>query len=106
MLAAQLPTNTAPASGRSFCPHHRTSPFSFHSPASAPPFIAPPSSLTSLTSLTPVPLLTQAGGSRKDVVIEEKRAVVASNEEKFQAQVYKMTTDEDMPEYNGFDFTS
>ena len=40
------------------------------------------------------------------MVIEEKRAVVASNEEKFQAQVYKMTTDEDMPEYNGFDFTS
>ena len=52
------------------------------------------------------PLPPQAGGSRKDVVIEEKRAVVASNEEKFQAQVYKMTTDEDMPEYNGFDFTS
>ena len=51
-------------------------------------------------------LLWQAGGSRKEVVIEEKRAVVASNEEKFQAQVFKMTTDEDMPAYSGFEFTA
>ena len=48
----------------------------------------------------------QTGGSRKEVVIEEKRAVVASNEEKFQAQVFKMTTDEDMPAYSGFEFTA
>jgi hypothetical protein len=49
---------------------------------------------------------TQTGGSRRKVVVEEKRAVVASNEEKFQAQVFKMTTDEDMPAYSGFEFTA
>jgi hypothetical protein len=38
------------------------------------------------------------------VVIEEKRAVVAASEEKFQAQVFSMTTDDDMPAYTGFDF--
>lgn len=35
----------------------------------------------------------QAGGSRKEVVIEEKRAVVAKNEETFQAQVFKVGYD-------------
>eukprot|EP00596_Hydrurales_sp_CCMP1899_P004894 CAMPEP_0119035368 /NCGR_PEP_ID=MMETSP1177-20130426/2291_1 /TAXON_ID=2985 /ORGANISM="Ochromonas sp, Strain CCMP1899" /LENGTH=73 /DNA_ID=CAMNT_0006993453 /DNA_START=184 /DNA_END=405 /DNA_ORIENTATION=+ len=45
-----------------------------------------------------------AGGSRKDVVIEEKRAVVAKNEETFQGFVFKMTTDDDMPAYTGFDW--
>jgi hypothetical protein len=49
-------------------------------------------------------LIIQAGGSRKDVVIEEKRAVVAKNEETFQALVFKMTTDDDMPAYSGFDW--
>jgi hypothetical protein len=47
----------------------------------------------------------QAGGSRKDVVIEEKRAVVAKNEETFQAMVFKMTTDDDMPAYSGFEWS-
>lgn len=49
---------------------------------------------------------SKTGGSRKQVVVEAKRSVVAANEEKFQAQVFKMTTDEDMPAYSGFDFTS
>jgi hypothetical protein len=39
-------------------------------------------------------------------VVEEKRLVVAASEEKFQSQVFKMTTDEDMPAYSGFDFSS
>ena len=47
----------------------------------------------------------QAGGSRKDVVIEEKRAVVAKNEDTFQAMVFKMTTDDDMPAYSGFEWS-
>jgi len=47
---------------------------------------------------------SKTGGSRRKVVVEEKRAVVATNEEKFQAQVFKFTTDEDMPAYSGFDF--
>lgn len=47
----------------------------------------------------------QAGGSRKDIVIEEKRAVVAKNEENFQAMVFKMTTDDDMPAYSGFEWS-
>lgn len=49
---------------------------------------------------------SKTGGSRRKVVVEEKRLVVASNEEKFQAQVFKMTTDEDMPAYSGFDFVA
>lgn len=44
--------------------------------------------------------------SRKTIVIEQKRGIVAKSEEKFQSQVFKMTTDEDMPAYSGFDFTS
>eukprot|EP00981_Chlorochromonas_danica_P001188 scaffold262_cov164-Ochromonas_danica.AAC.12 len=44
------------------------------------------------------------GESRKKVVVETKRAIVAANEEKFQAEVFKLTTDEDMPAYTGFDF--
>ena len=39
-------------------------------------------------------------------MIEQKRGIVAKSEEKFQAQVFKMTTDEDMPAYSGFEFTS
>lgn len=46
------------------------------------------------------------GGSRRSVVVEEKRAIVAASEEKFQAQVYKFTTDEDMPAYSGFEFST
>jgi ribosomal protein L18 len=38
--------------------------------------------------------------------VEEKRLVVQQSEEKFQAQVFKMTTDDDMPSYNGFDFAN
>jgi ribosomal protein L18 len=48
---------------------------------------------------------SKTGGSRRQSVVEAKRLVVASSEEKFQAQVYKMTTDEDMPAYTGFDFS-
>lgn len=44
--------------------------------------------------------------SRKTIVIEQKRGIVAKSEEKFQSQVFKMTTDEDMPAYSGFEFTS
>lgn len=40
------------------------------------------------------------------VVVEQKRGVVAASEDTFQAKVFKMTTDEDMPAYSGFDFTS
>jgi hypothetical protein len=36
--------------------------------------------------------------------VEAKRAIVAASEEKFQSEVFKMTTDEDMPAYTGFDF--
>jgi hypothetical protein len=36
--------------------------------------------------------------------VEEKRLVVAKSEETFQADVYKVTTDDDMPAYSGFDF--
>jgi len=49
---------------------------------------------------------SKTGGSRRKVVVEEKRQVVATNEEKFQAQVFKLTTDEDMPAYSGFEFTA
>lgn len=45
-----------------------------------------------------------SGGSRKKVVVEQKRQVVSSNEDNFQAGVFKMTTDDDMPAYSGFDF--
>jgi hypothetical protein len=37
-------------------------------------------------------------------VTEAKRGVVAAAEDKFQLSVYKMTTDDDMPAYSGFDF--
>jgi hypothetical protein len=47
---------------------------------------------------------SKTGGSRRKTVVEEKRLVVAASEERFQAQVFSMTTDDDMPEYNGFDF--
>lgn len=47
---------------------------------------------------------SKTGGSRRSKVVEEKRLVVAASEEKFQAQVFSMTTDDDMPEYSGFDF--
>jgi hypothetical protein len=58
-----------------------------------------------LPSLTFQRSFNQAGGSRKDVVIEEKRAVVAKNEDNFQALVFKMTTDDDMPAYSGFEWS-
>lgn len=45
-------------------------------------------------------------GSRRTTVVAEKRNIVAASEEKFQAQVFKMTTDDDMPAYSGFDFTA
>ena len=47
---------------------------------------------------------TTTGGARKKVVVEQKRQVVSSNEDNFQAGVFKMTTDDDMPAYSGFDF--
>mmetsp|Transcript_3322 Transcript_3322/g.3472 ORF Transcript_3322/g.3472 Transcript_3322/m.3472 type:complete len:116 (+) Transcript_3322:43-390(+) len=47
---------------------------------------------------------SKTGGSRRSSVIEEKRLVVAESETKFQAQVFGMTTDDDMPAYSGFDF--
>jgi hypothetical protein len=47
----------------------------------------------------------QTGGNRRTKVVEEKRLIIAASEEKFQAQVFKMTTDDDMPAYSGFDFT-
>lgn len=46
----------------------------------------------------------KGGDSRRKVVVEAKRAIVAASEEKFQAQVFQMTGDEDMPEYSAFDF--
>ena len=58
----------------------------------------------SITSYLYISYITQTGGSRRKTVVEEKRLVVAASEEKFQAQVFKMTTDEDMPSYNAFDF--
>jgi len=39
-------------------------------------------------------------------VVEAKRLIVAGSEERFQAEVFKMTTDEDMPTYTAFEFTS
>jgi hypothetical protein len=42
--------------------------------------------------------------NRKKVIIEQKRQQVALQEEEFTAQVFSMTTDDDMPEYNQFDF--
>lgn len=44
------------------------------------------------------------GGSRRKQVVEEKRLVVSKNEDAFQAEVFKVTTDDDMPAYSGFDF--
>ena len=46
----------------------------------------------------------QTGESRKKVVVEFKRGIVAANEAKFQAELFKLTTDDDMPAYSGFDF--
>jgi len=47
---------------------------------------------------------SKTGGSRRKTVVEQKRGMVASAENKFQEGVYKMTTDDDMPAYAGFDF--
>ena len=49
-------------------------------------------------------IYTQGGPSRRSVVIEEKRAVVAASEDKFVADLFKFTTDEDMPTYTAFSF--
>lgn len=38
------------------------------------------------------------------MVVEAKRLIVAKAEEDFTAKLFKETTDEDMPEYTGFDF--
>ena len=51
-------------------------------------------------------MLSQTGGTRRKAVIEEKRLIVAASEEKFNAQVFSMTTDEDMPAYTAFDMTA
>ena len=48
---------------------------------------------------------SKLGGTRRTVVVEAKRAVVAASEERFQAQVFKMTTDDDMPTYTAFDWS-
>ena len=45
-----------------------------------------------------------AGGSRRKQVVEEKSSLWPKNEENFQADVFKVTTDDDMPAYSGFDF--
>jgi hypothetical protein len=37
-------------------------------------------------------------------VVEEKRAVVAASEDRFVANLFKFTTDDDMPEYTAFSF--
>ena len=47
---------------------------------------------------------SNTGGSRRKQVVEEKRLVVAKSEDAFQAEVFKVTTDDDMPAYSGFDF--
>ena len=47
---------------------------------------------------------SKTGGSRRKMVVEEKRQVVNENEKKFQDQVFGLTTDDDMPAYSGFDF--
>ncbi len=38
------------------------------------------------------------------MVVEQKRLQVAEKENSFQTGVFKMTTDDDMPAYSGFDF--
>jgi hypothetical protein len=38
------------------------------------------------------------------VVVELKRGIVAASEAKFQANLFQLTTDDDMPAYSGFDF--
>lgn len=48
----------------------------------------------------------QTGDSRKKVVVEMKRGIVAANEAKFQSQVFQLTTDDDMPAYSGFEFAA
>jgi hypothetical protein len=47
---------------------------------------------------------SKTGNSRRKTVVEQKRALVAQSENKFQEDVFKMTTDDDMPAYSGFDF--
>ena len=47
---------------------------------------------------------SKAGGSRRKLVVEQKRGMVAASENKFQEGVYGLTTDDDMPAYSGFDF--
>lgn len=47
----------------------------------------------------------QAGTEdRKVSVLEAKRGVIARAEEEFTAQMFQLTTDEDMPTYTAFDF--
>jgi hypothetical protein len=38
------------------------------------------------------------------MVVEIKRGIVAASETKFINEVFKYTTDDDMPPYTGFDF--
>ena len=38
------------------------------------------------------------------MVVEQKRQVVSKSEDAFQAGIYGLTTDDDMPAYSGFDF--
>ena len=47
---------------------------------------------------------SKVGGSRRKMVVEQKRLQVAEKENSFQTGVFKMTTDDDMPAYSGFDF--
>lgn len=42
--------------------------------------------------------------SRKASIVEMKRNIVKTSEEDFIAKVFLFTTDDDMPEYSGFDF--
>ena len=51
-------------------------------------------------------IIWQTGESRKKVVVELKRNIVAAKEAKFQAEVFQFTTDDDMPPYTGFDFVA
>ena len=50
--------------------------------------------------------MCQTGDSRKKVVVEMKRGIVAASEARFQAQVFQLTTDDDMPAYSGFEFAA
>ena len=42
--------------------------------------------------------------SRRKLVVEQKRNVVAASENTFQNEVFGLTTDKDMPTFDGFDF--